>query len=148
MVLLFARVVLGCVMVYYGWPKVRSLRSNARDFVGMGFRPGWLFGTIVAFTEFVGGILLILGLATGPVAALFGFQMILGTFWKIKIGRGFSDWSYDMLALALALTIMVGGGGVFSVACSQNWFLRWDVALGVVTLAMVAAVASDPEMKK
>ena len=146
--LLFTRFVLGAVMVVYGWPKVRNLRANARDFDSMGIPPGWLFGTVIAFLEFFGGLFLIAGVATGLVAALFGFQMLLGTFWKIKIGKAFGDWSYDIILLALALIIMVNGGGAYSKVCTLTWFLRWDVAVGAIMLAIVWAWASRPTMKK
>jgi hypothetical protein len=35
-ILLLARVVLATVMIHYGWPKVRDLKSNGNDFVNMG----------------------------------------------------------------------------------------------------------------
>lgn len=39
-ILLLVRIVLAIVMIYYGWPKIRDLASNANDFVQMGFNPG------------------------------------------------------------------------------------------------------------
>lgn len=143
-VLLFVRIALGAVMVYYGWPKVRNLRTNAGQFAGMGFRPGWLFGTPVAIIEFFGGLLMIVGVATGLIAAAFGFQMLLGALWKVRAGKDFPDWSYDVLALAAALAVMVGGGGTYSLACTQTWFLRWDVVLAAIVLAFIGAVVSRP----
>ena len=47
-ILLFSRVVLAVVMIHYGWPKVRDLKSNANDFANMGFRPGMFWGTLIA----------------------------------------------------------------------------------------------------
>jgi putative oxidoreductase len=60
-VLLVARLITGVVMLYYGWPKIRNPRKNAKDFDATGLRPGWLFGTLVGATEFFGGILMLLG---------------------------------------------------------------------------------------
>ena len=114
-VLLIARVIVGVVMVYYGLPKVRDLKGNARDFVKMGFRPGWLWGTIVAAVEFLGGILFILGLFVPIIAVLFGFEMLMGALWKItRTKKPFTDWSYDLLLLALMLLFAMIGGGFYS----------------------------------
>jgi len=39
-ILLFVRLVVAAVMLFYGLPKIRDLKSNTNDFVEMGFRPG------------------------------------------------------------------------------------------------------------
>ena len=110
--LLIARVIAGWVMIYYGAPKIRNLTKNAQDFVHMGFVPGWLWGTIVAFVEFFGGVLLIAGFFVPAIAAMFGFQMILGTIWKISATKKrFPDWSYDLILLALMLLLIAAGPG-------------------------------------
>ncbi len=113
--ILILRIIAGSFMVYYGWPKVKNLRSNAGDFVKMGFKPGWLWGTIVALVEFVGGILIILGVWIPLVAFLFGFEMLVGTIWKIfKAGKPFKDWSYDLLFFSLMLSLILLGSGSIS----------------------------------
>ena len=81
-VLLAARLIMGVVMLYYGWPKIRDPGKNAKDFDATGFRPGWLFGTLVLAAEFFGGILVLLGLYVWVAAAAFGFEMMLGTVVK------------------------------------------------------------------
>ncbi len=113
-VLFFARVVLGVVMFYYGWPKVKDLKSNSEDFVRKGFKPGWFWGTVVAWEEVLGGLAMVLGFYAQLAAILYAFQMTLGTFWKLKVGRPFTDYSYDLQLLALALVIIVFGPGVYS----------------------------------
>lgn len=37
---------MAAVMLFYGWPKIRDLKSNANDFLQMGFNPGifWRWG--------------------------------------------------------------------------------------------------------
>ena len=147
-VLFAVRLVLGAVMVYYGWPKIRDLRAAAREFdIEKGIRPGWLFGTIVALTEFGGGLLLLLGIIPEFAAAAFAFQMTLGTFWKIKAGKGFPAWSYDLLALVTALTVMVLGGGLWSGTYAADWFLRTDVVVLALVLALAGALMSKPKRK-
>jgi len=114
-VLLFVRLVLGVVMVYYGWPKIKDLKSNAKDFVKMGFSPGWLWGTVTAVVEFVGGIAMLIGFLAEIAAFFFALQMIVGTIWKItKADKPFTDWSYDLQLLAMALIIITFGPGLYN----------------------------------
>lgn len=44
LVLLIPRVIFAVVFLSYGWPKIKDLKANARDFEEMGFKPGWLWG--------------------------------------------------------------------------------------------------------
>lgn len=114
-VLLFVRVVLGVVMIYYGLPKIKDLSSNAKDFEKMGFKPGILWGTIIALVEFVGGIAMLIGFLAELAAFFFGLQMIVGAFWKaLKTDKPFSDWSYDLQLLAMCLTILTFGAGFYA----------------------------------
>lgn len=144
-ILLFSRLVLAAVMIHYGTPKIRNLGSNARDFVQMGFRPGLLWGTLIAVVEFVGGLAIVLGVWAEFAAALFAFQMMVGTFWKLKIHKEFSDYSYDLQLFALCLVIMAQGAGAYALATfPSTFFLRWDVALAALVGAVLLAVSSKP----
>ncbi|MEX1014026.1 MAG: DoxX family protein [Candidatus Paceibacterota bacterium] len=115
-VLLISRLIVGAVMLYFGSNKITDLKTNAESFVKMGFKPGWFWGTIVAFVEFIGGLMILLGIFAWIPAILFGFQMIVGTIWKItNTDKPFTDWSYDLLLLALMLVIVIYGSGIYSV---------------------------------
>jgi putative oxidoreductase len=148
-ILLLLRILLGVSLIYYGWPKIRDLKSNARDFVEMGFRPGMLWGTLGVVDEFFGGIAIFFGLYAELAAALFGFQMMIGTFWKIlKLGKGFTEYSYDLYLLGLCLVIMSQGSGAFGLAAFPGHiFLRWDVAGAALAAALLLAVTSKPASK-
>jgi uncharacterized membrane protein YphA (DoxX/SURF4 family) len=135
-------------MIYYGWPKIRDLRSNAEDFVRMGFKPAFFWGTIVAGVEFIGGIAILLGLYAELAAALFAFQMMVGTFWKLKIKKPFSDYSYDIQLFALCLVILSQGAGAFALAAFPGAIiLRWDVAVASLALAGIFALFCKPAFK-
>ena len=115
-VLLIVRVVLGVIMIYYGWPKMKDPAKNAGDFASIGFKPGWFWGSVVLVVEFGGGVLIILGLLTPIAAALFGFEMLTGSIWKAtKARKPFVDWSYDVQLLALCLLLLAVGPGAFSI---------------------------------
>ena len=144
-ILFFIRVVTGIILIYYGWPKIKNLSSNAQDFVEMGFRPGMLWGTVIAIVEFVGGVAMLAGVYAGLAASLFGFQMITGTFWKLKTGKPFTDYSYDLQLLALCTVMMAFGAGRSSiVSFDATLFLRWNVALGAVLAGALLAYLSNP----
>lgn len=111
-ILTIVRVVVGVVMVYYGAIKIRDTRKNYSNFDTMGFHPGWLWGSIAMILEFFGGFMLILGIFPAQIAFLFGFQMLIGTIWKItKTNKPFTDWSYDIILLALTLVLLSFGAG-------------------------------------
>lgn len=108
------RIILGMVMIYYGSFKIKDLKKAHAEFVGMGFKPGWLWGTLIMLLEFFGGILMVLGYATGVVALMFGFEMLMGTIWKVtKTEKPFTDYSYDIILLGLCLAILSFGPGLF-----------------------------------
>ena len=111
-VLVLLRAFVGLTFAYYGWPKIKNLRSNAKDFVSMGYKPGWFWGTLVAFLEFFGGLALAIGCLSGLLSALFAIQMSIGTVWKItETDKSFTDWSYDVLLLFLMLILLAFGSG-------------------------------------
>lgn len=114
-ILFCVRLVMGLVMIYFGWPKIKDLKQNAEDFVKMGFKPGWLWGTPVALLEFFGGIFLIVGFFVPIWAAGMVVHMTTGAIWKsAKTDKGFSDWSYDLLLLVSALVLLAFGQGSIS----------------------------------
>jgi putative oxidoreductase len=112
------RVVLGVIMFAHGWTKViphGSLYNFAHTVAHLGL-PYWL-GYVAAFTEFFGGIALILGLLT-PVAALaVAIEMAVAVV-KVDFKYGLTGpQGYEMaLSLfALALLILAGGPGYLAV---------------------------------
>jgi putative oxidoreductase len=146
-ILLLSRIVLAAVMIYYGWPKIRDLDANANDFVRMGFKPGMFWGTLIALVEFVGGIAIFLGIYAELAAALFGYQMMVGTLWKLKIKKPFTDYSYDLQLFALCLVLMSQGAGALEpVAFPGSIFLRWDVAGIALATALIFAVFCNPQL--
>lgn len=136
---------MGILLVYYGWPKIKNLKSNAKDFVGMGFRPGMLWGTLIAVVEFFGGIAMLTGVYAELVASIFGFEMIVGTFWKLKLKKPVTEYSYDLQLLALCVVLMTFGAGLSSIASfDATVFLRWDIVLGAILVGAAFASMSKP----
>ncbi len=109
------RIVLGLVFVAHGWPKIKNLRETQTNFGAMGFKPGVLWGTVVAVLEFFGGIAIILGLFTQAIALFIAFEMLIAFLWKLKKGQGLvGGYELDLILLASALTLAALGGGAYA----------------------------------
>ena len=109
------RLVLGACMIYYGYHKViphGALDHTAHMVVGLGL-PYWL-GYVCAFTEFVGGILVVLGLLTRFASALITINMLVAFFFVgIHQGPNVYFWQLSLAANAIMLTVC--GAGAMSV---------------------------------
>ncbi len=113
--ILIVRIIYGILFFYYGKDKIKNLKQNAKDFEGMGFKPGWLFGTPIALLETFGSIFIIVGFLFRITALLFALHMLTGTIWKItSTNKPFTDWSYDLLALSIAVLFLITGAGRFA----------------------------------
>ncbi len=122
--LLVLRVAMGVVFIVHGWPKIKDLRANAKGFDKMGFRPGKLWGTIVAFLEFVGGIALIAGFFTQAIGLLLAAQMLVATVWKIKNKQHFAGgYELDIALVAMGLILATSGAGAFAMDNLYSLFI-------------------------
>jgi putative oxidoreductase len=109
------RIAVGAVLIVHGWPKLRNLRQNAKNFDGMGFRPGILFGTIAAILEVFGGAAVILGIGVTWISILLMLQFLVILPWRIAKRHPFSHgWELDLLMLAGAFVLFSLGAGAFS----------------------------------
>ncbi len=109
------RIFFGAIFIIYGWPKIRSLKKNAKDFNKMGFKPGILWGTIVALIEFIGGLALIFGFLTQIFAFLLTVQMAVATGWKIKNKKPFKDFQFDVALVVIGLALITLGAGIYAI---------------------------------
>ena len=113
--MLALRIVLGLILMAHGWPKLRDLSQNAKNFDAMGFKPGKLFGTIAAILEVFGGLFLILGLGVTWVSALFIFEFAVILIWRWSRRSPFvGGWELDFLILAGVFVLFSLGGGAWS----------------------------------
>lgn len=124
--LLVLRVVVGAIFAAHGAQKIFefTLPGMIGSFAGMGVPLPEIAGPVVAFVELIGGILLILGLLTRPVAILLAIDMIVALVAvHLPAGLWVGDGGYEFVAVlgAAALALALTGAGRFSL---DGAFLR------------------------
>lgn len=141
--LLLPRVIFGAVFLSYGWPQIKDLKANARDFEEMGFKPGWLWGTPIAFLETFESLLVLAGVFLAFIPILFIVHMTVGTLWKVtSTEKPFSDWSYDLLLLSIAVMFLITGPGSVNLLAAQTGWGRTASSasdLGITPQSLCAA---------
>jgi len=100
----------------FGWFGGMGFEKFVALFNTLGYRPGIFWLTLVALTEFVGGILLVLGLFTRFAAFALVIFMIVAV--HFTSGKGFF-WTagvleYSLLILFVGLVFLIRGGGEYS----------------------------------
>ena len=115
----FLRLVLGVAMVYNGYDKViphggfhgsafSALDHHSHYVASLGL-PYWL-GYVSALTEFIGGILIILGLLTRFAAFLIACNMLVAIV-MVTRHHGYSGSEYALALLVISLMLLFYGAG-------------------------------------
>jgi putative oxidoreductase len=120
--LLILRVGIGLILIphgaqkLFGWFGGIGFTRFVQLFETLGYKPGTLWVTLVALTEFVGGILLVLGLFTRAAALALVIFMIVAV--HFTSGKGFfwtaGGLEYSLLILVVGLVFLIRGGGEYS----------------------------------
>jgi putative oxidoreductase len=113
--LLVMRLALGAIMVTHGYHKVfGGLHHFAQTVGGMGL-PAWL-GYVSAFTELLGGLLILAGFFT-RCAAFAVLVDLAVAIWKVHLHNGLTGspdrpgYEFALAAAALAFALICCGGG-------------------------------------
>lgn len=78
------RIAIGAILVLEGWPKILAPLGQVGFVEAMGFYPGWLWSPMLAIVQFFGGILLVFGLLTRPVALANGVMLGVTLYFHIS----------------------------------------------------------------
>lgn len=114
---LLARITVGWVFLWSGWGKLGALPQVIENFRGWGVPMPEVLAPFVSGLEFVGGILLLLGLCTRLIAVPLAIVMIVAiksVFWaevdSLLFLLGLSEFAY----LAIFLWLAAAGAGAVS----------------------------------
>ena len=151
--LLLARLVLGTLMAahgsqkLFGWLGGYGLAGTGNFFESLGFRPGRFFAGAAGAGEFVGGLLIALGLL-GPIGPAIVLSVMIVAAISVHWGKGlFSTTNgievpllYGAASLALALT----GPGRYSLDALFGTSALWNATAvwAAIVVAILAAVAN------
>lgn len=121
---LILRVFLGLMFCAHGLQKAfgaldgPGIKGFAQMLHGLGFFPPILWAYIAAYVELIGGIFLILGVAT-RISASFLFVLIVVAALKMHVSHGFflmnGGFEYAFIIAGVCLALIFMGPGKFSV---------------------------------
>jgi putative oxidoreductase len=105
-----ARLTLASVFIGTGWGKLSNIGSTVEYFASLHIPAPEFQARLAAGTEFVGGILLLLGLFTRLAALPMAFTMVIAIITArrdaldgVRTLLGFEEWTYIVLFIWLAL---------------------------------------------
>lgn len=118
------RITFGLIMMAHGQPKMfgESKESFPEVVASLGVPRSQMVAKGISSLEFFGGLALIAGLFTRPIALLFTGQFAYITF-KMKFSKGFSAYELDLAMLGGFLSLLLTGGGAGSL--DRVLFGRW-----------------------
>jgi len=109
--LLLLRVGVGLVFFMHGLTKVQNLPGIMGFFAHLGL-PAWV-AVAIAWLEVVGGVALVVGVATRLFAFLFGVEMLVAIFLG-GIGRGWQAHELEALLMTVSFALVYLGSGRIS----------------------------------
>jgi putative oxidoreductase len=109
------RLALGMSMAVHGYEKVvpHGALHHFAAYVGTLGIPSWL-GWISAYTEFLGGICVFLGLLTRIASGFIAINMLVALF-AVGIHQDFGMWSSIFALVAIAVMLVLNGSGTLSI---------------------------------
>jgi putative oxidoreductase len=126
--LLTLRLTLGLTMMahgaqkLFGWFGGRGFEAFVELVGKMGFQPAGVFAALAAGSEFIGGLMVALGVFAELGALGIIFTMLVA-IWKITGARGFfinnNGYEYNILIIAVCVALILSGPGRYAL-----WRLR------------------------
>ena len=117
MALLLLRIALGVVFIAHGWDKIQNMPATISFFTAIGF--GAFIAYLVAFVEFLGGLAVLLGVATKQACLALAITVVLVVY-LVKIYKGLlGGYEFDMMLLASLLAIAILGPGKWRIMAGR-----------------------------
>lgn len=97
----------------HGLPKLLDITNTQSSFTNMGLPPE--LAVIIGLLEFIGGLVILLGIFTRIAAVLLAIDMI-GAILLVKLSKGFiGGFELDLLYLAIMISLILTGPGSISI---------------------------------
>jgi putative oxidoreductase len=110
------RIATGLLFAIHGWQKFAGgIGGAAAFFSKIGIPMPGVMAPFVAGLELIGGILLILGLATRWISLLFVCEMLVTTLYVQLPAKGWNGADLDRMVLAAALLLVLAGPGAAAI---------------------------------
>jgi putative oxidoreductase len=114
--LLALRLTLGAIMIGHGYHKVNGHLHEHANFVASLHLPAWL-GYVSSFTEFLGGILVLLGLCTRIAALAICINLAVAIF-KVHLPHGLlgpGGYEFPLALATIAFSLIFFGAGPIAI---------------------------------
>ncbi len=117
--LLVIRAGFGIMFILHGWPKITggvetwTWLGGSMANIGLDFAPAF-WGFMASIAEFGGGIFLLIGLFTRPVAAAMLFTMLIATIMHISVGDPLNTVLHPLKGLVVFAGFLLSGAGKYS----------------------------------
>jgi putative oxidoreductase len=131
----------------FGWFGGYGLKGTGGFFQGLGFHPGVAFAAAAGLSEFVGGLLLVIGLFT-PLGASAVLAAMIVAMVSVHLKGGFfaatNGIEMPFAYAAAALGLLFTGGGEYSLDAQFGLTFPGQpyVVLGLLVLTIVGAIVT------
>lgn len=120
------RITMGIIFITHGYPKLVAgtdkwdWMGQQMSLVGVNFWPRF-WGMLAVMAEFLGGLLLALGLFTRISALLLLGTMVIALIFFIKSGQNYDTISHPLKLIFVFLAFVIAGGGTYSL---DHWWWK------------------------
>lgn len=139
-----------------GWFGGYGIAGTGGFMESLGFRPGRLFATAAGLSEFVGGLLLVLGLG-GPIGPMLIVATMIVAIFSVHLQHGFfgQNGGYELPLTNIALVVLLAFTGFGTISLDAALGLVWSATLtwallglgvvgGFANMALRRAPAAKP----
>jgi putative oxidoreductase len=116
-----------------------GLAGTGGFFEQLGFRPGKLFASAAGLAEFVGGLLLVLGLG-GPIGPMLIVATMVVAILSVHVEHGFfasnNGYELPLTNIALVLLLAFTGYGRYGLDAAFGWAAFWTPAYVWIAIAL------------